>query len=708
MTNPQHFDPTRPERTATAPYNFVALPENVAGAPDVLVPHDQYHTELRHTGTIECTLTTSSPLFTRCGINIGPQDLDKLAKDLPDFFQNPATLEPMIPGSSLRGMIRTLVEIAGHAKMVGVTDRQLFFRTMDDSNVGKTYGARTRDKIAGGILRTDGNSYWIEKCIVGRVNRSELAETLGKRDWLELYNARNPRDPNMTPKWEYQHKKIGVTPHPQSEEKFEHFRTVQDIEATHSGQTTKEGTLVLTGNIRGKKNEFVFIQGSYGRVDVDENLIRRFHDDDQISQWQGKAFPVGKPNRKRPKNGGLRDGEPIFYLCDEDNQLVFFGRASKFRLPYTQSPTKMLPAYLTSRKAEDIDIAEAIFGYVDLEERQNGNSRKSVARAGRVFFSDARLISDAQNIWHEEIHPQVLSSPKPTSIQLYLTQKHPDHAKSLHHYDNDPITESTLRGHKLYWHKGDVSLADVKADENQVRRYASQFTKIRPVKSDARFEFTLRFENLSSCELGILLWVLEIASKDEYRLKLGMGKSLGLGSVKIDSTLKLTDRRKRYSSLFNQSAEWETGQYDSSYSANVYKQAIADFSTWLRNSTETGSDIEIEEMPRIRTLLTMLSWKGPDTAKTAYMTELRDDFAKRKVLPRAEVVAGLEAPLEGERPPRQSNNRRDDRRGEQSQTNVPSRRTAYKDEDKPNEERSKKTALDVLSFLNAKKKNDDE
>jgi hypothetical protein len=64
--NPKHIHPiTKEDRTAKAPYNFVELPEKVVEAQS-LPDGGRYHPE-RHTGRIECTLTTKSKLYTRCG-----------------------------------------------------------------------------------------------------------------------------------------------------------------------------------------------------------------------------------------------------------------------------------------------------------------------------------------------------------------------------------------------------------------------------------------------------------------------------------------------------------------------------------------------------------------------------------------------------------------------------------------------------------------
>jgi len=149
--NPKHIHPiTKEDRTAKAPYNFVELPEKVVEAQS-LPDGGRYHPE-RHTGRIECTLTTKSKLYTRCGWS--PENFAKYSEPpthktkeerewwekeekgkwekerreiLAPFFSSPGGSIAAISGSSIRGMLRTLVEIVSFGKIDRVSDKQHFF-----------------------------------------------------------------------------------------------------------------------------------------------------------------------------------------------------------------------------------------------------------------------------------------------------------------------------------------------------------------------------------------------------------------------------------------------------------------------------------------------------------------------------------------------------------------------------------------------------
>ncbi|MGB3653506.1 MAG: hypothetical protein WBA41_20145 [Rivularia sp. (in: cyanobacteria)] len=64
--NPRHIkEISDSKRTAVAPYNFVELPDKIVPA-QPLPPHNLYDSQC-YTGQINCTLTTCSPLYIRCG-----------------------------------------------------------------------------------------------------------------------------------------------------------------------------------------------------------------------------------------------------------------------------------------------------------------------------------------------------------------------------------------------------------------------------------------------------------------------------------------------------------------------------------------------------------------------------------------------------------------------------------------------------------------
>jgi len=328
----------------------------------------------------------------------------------------------------------------------------------------------------------------------------------------------------------------------------------------------------------------------------------------------------------------------------------YFGHSPNFRIPAqlfgsnrAATPRDFVPQALMNDPRPD--LADAIFGWV--EEKVDGKSiGPEGQRAGRVFFSDAHFKGAKDGVWWKPnpITPHTLSGPKPTTFQHYLAQdkqaKHdPDEKSTLAHYGTS-TQETQIRGHKWFWHKG--AAPDIEATEKE-RAHEKQLTRIMPVKPGVRFTFKIRFENLREEELGALLWALSLPGESGkvYRHKLGMGKPLGMGAVALTSQLLLTDRMMRYSTLFGKNGWEQAGQPSSvgNYVSAFEKYVLSE--TGLAVSHNLLSEVE-----RIKTLLALLSWPGPEPDITRYMEieheRLGNEYKERPVLPDAFSIANGE------------------------------------------------------------------
>jgi hypothetical protein len=190
-----------------------------------------------------------------------------------------------------------------------------------------------------------------------------------------------------------------------------------------------------------------------------------------------------------------------------------------------------------------------------------------------------------------------------------------------------------LRGHKVYWHKGNVPPADIEElveklkdlKTGREKEHDTQHTQIKPVSAGVKFRCRICFENLTDVELGTMLWVLTLpgAPGKEYRHSIGMGKPYGMGAIKIEPALHLEDRADRYSKLLDEDGRWRTG------SGQASKEAIDGFVTAFdrfvcsRIGAQTGSSLLALE--RIQMLFRLMEWPGPDTRDTRYLEIERPD-----------------------------------------------------------------------------------
>lgn len=718
------------DRQALAPYNFVELPERIAAviAGDSLpkinkaatkaerettlvernklvtaqLPDQNTFHETRHSGWIDCLLTTESPAYVRAPRSEDEARRGIQSKDLPAFFYEWEQNEPVIPGSTLRGMLRSLVEIASYGKVTEVTDKRLIYRAVGDTtnhgtkyreqlmlNETKEYARGNRNQqyhtplMLGGYMRKRGSDWFIQPAEVrdgttfARIRLDErffnqLAKVPGCRNASKVYVRVGPYD--------FQPVRGG----------FLNIRASRVLESSGRPDAPKlfEATLVRSGYMFSKRSEAVIYP-------PDEKADWLSLDDEQIDDYRNQVS--AEQEKLLGKGGVLREGQPVFYTLvrnDKDEplkdkngklQVSFFGHCRMLRLPYKQSPRDFVPPNV--RREEDVDLAEAIFGFTKKMDSES-YSPKERRYAGRVKISSAKLVAPSENIWlsRTPITPQVLGSPKPTTFQHYLVQSDPNAIVGGYFKGGRPMDDyaslssiTTLRGSKLYWHKSGVTASAI---EVQGRSKENVSTQIRPVRAGVQFSFRLQFDNLSNVELGALLWVLQIGADENYRLKLGMGKPLGMGAVKATSTLYLINRVARYSTLFEQEIvanqegkeevkiKWEPGQAVNPIS-EIELQTIQAFETFVtqRVRTETASPakpkkqsapppsgfgnsirglsaLNIEplaetkapespaesfaELDRIQQLLAMLRWPGPDPTETRYLEiERYDPAAKR-------------------------------------------------------------------------------
>jgi hypothetical protein len=161
------------------------------------------------------------------------------------------------------------------------------------------------------------------------------------------------------------------------------------------------------------------------------------------------------------------------------------------------------------------------------------------------------------------------------------------------------------------------------------------------------------------------LWVLRLvsikdAAAEQYALKLGMGKSLGMGSAQIeDLTVHTSDRKQRYTELFakdkNNNDTWATGAQ--SQDEQVQETYLHAFQAYVQqHSGETAASFA--DLPRVQTLCYVLRWPGPPAGETRMMEIERDtrleyvpdakvrgstanEYANRPVLPTPADVLGL-------------------------------------------------------------------
>jgi len=654
----QAFVPPR-DRLTHAPYNFVPLPEAVltVSKEDQDQPKFDAYYSNKHTGVIDLTITTETLLYTRCAYPPERENEEVyLSPDRQQFFHHGNPAEPFLPGSSIRGMLLSLLEVITYSRMTRVHQNQrLVYRAVGDtSTLGEMYKEKffgTNDNpisypltnVKGGYLKELNGEWMIQpakdhgtgETFVHTVTYPAFANGLRQiiPVWLVPPTSRTqlPRKRHRPPIEIAQ-----VDNHDPS--KLSNSRT-----RPTTGTRWVRGTLVKSGHMPGKHRHCIIYE-----ADPDPTK--------EISIEQ-ELWELYKQDSNHTRGKLLNGGDPLFYLTDSAGKLVFFGPTQLFRIPYELSIEDMIPPSLNN--PNDLDMAEAMFG--------------STKRKGRLRVLDAKLSSsppDGQVFCAENngrIIPRILSGPKPTSFQNYLVQPERDVPKNkLKHYDNpcNPGGNGTvIRGHKGYWNKptnvNDVKeLNEIARIQNGVPQFKntenvwdaadSQHTVIKPVKQGCVFSGKIHFENLSNLELGALLTALTLEN-DQSRHRLGMGKPYGMGRIKIENSVHLYDRKIRYSSMdgFGEKLDEKAKQLPTTC-RNEFAQCIINHHLRLCGGTVVTT---IWNIPRLKDLALLMALQGPNGDHAPNYVPLGDNLWRhRHVLPTPLQAMGLMQPQVQNRP----------------------------------------------------------
>ncbi|GAB1539841.1 TIGR03986 family CRISPR-associated RAMP protein [Scytonema sp. NUACC21] len=672
---PKHTTPVRKDRRAFAPYNFVELPDEEQVVIAQELPKQNCYDPQRYTGYVQCTIVTQTPLYIRCGLipddfqkfgdrSCNLYELEQLTPEeqqrWTDFFYDPANYRPVIPGSSLRGMIRALFEIVTYSKIHKVSGyEKLFFRAVaapDNDPLTNEYKRKLCEK------KEDGESKWVSKVKAGYLQQQSdghwriyLAQTLKDQPFVWVHKSVVPKDVGLIDfnSNDYYPQNIEVRFDEISKEKTRYVANqVSEDNLNHK----YKGTLVTSGNMiegnpEGKSSRqyhCLIGERTDDYVEIDPDAVKDYCS--ALTDFQQKYFDK--------KNGILANNKPVFFCkIKQGEKVILFGHSPNFRVPYISntkngraaSVTDFIPPNLKSSDNPAIDMVEAIFGWVKDKKSENQS------RAGRVFITDA-VIDDSipnEQIWcqdhpEQRITPRILASPKPTTFQHYLVQTNPDAKReNLKHYGSRPIEDTIIRGHKLYWHQKDVSCSSIEEKrEEEIHSKPKQYTKIRPIGSKVRFHFKIYFENLTDEELGAFLWILDLAKEKENRIyiksdreycfSLGMGKPFGMGAVKLtNQQLWLSQRKeKRYQKLFSGN-NWESGNYsDTQVEAQVF---VESFKHYVLKQIGDNPNGNLEDVPRIKMFLEMLSFPGKPRGSVRYMEiehpHNNNEYTQRPVLP---------------------------------------------------------------------------
>lgn len=212
-----------------------------------------------------------------------------------------------------------------------------------------------------------------------------------------------------------------------------------------------------------------------------------------------------------------KDGKcyPVYYLefTDDDRNYVWLSPAQVSRSVFRHRVDDLLGSYRHCDDTNNVCEACNLFGMIGTKK-----GCKPSAIASRLRFTDAAVEKESKLFY---VTLKELASPHISSVEFYST------APNMKHQWNYDTRGIKLNGRKYYFHhKGDYSTR-VKNGRNITAEL---------IDKGAKFGFDIFFEMLTEDELKKLVWTLTIGENkaDGNQMhKIGHGKPIGLGSVKI-------------------------------------------------------------------------------------------------------------------------------------------------------------------------------
>jgi CRISPR-associated protein (TIGR03986 family) len=503
--------------TFVNPYTFIPLGNG---------PIRERRTTDDLTGVLRCTLETMTPLIIpnagnehafpavertvtdrwnvgnpgQEGVRPGEhKSYDFFSYEAPQGDRSEQYPQPVIPGSSLRGVIRSAYEAVTDSCMSTVDEETPLHRRSPEPY--KKYGI-----IENGVL------YAAEKVLIH-------TDAAWHRSWPAAPQfARNgsPTTPRLATGAELWVSKSG-----QAFASSRGFSTGNEWVTAINAPGTGEKGYFLAGERFGTGNQKHF--DAVMVKEIPNKVVYTLTQDD-------KDRLLALHNLYQPSYSGWIDAGhmPVYY--DEVGGKYYFSPACISQEVLHRKLGDMLGDFKPCANTKTPCEACSVFGMVA------GNDG---AIASRVSFSDALPVNCVNPAdWFDEPKTlPILGTPHITSTEFYQVDPDPnadyynaDYKVTRQRGNTTKVAlsdaESRIRGRKFYWH-GEPQLAVLD------REKPNQNNTFRAVKQGKKFSFEVRFERLTETELAKLIWVLEIGGGDNLAHKLGHGKPVGYGSVRI-------------------------------------------------------------------------------------------------------------------------------------------------------------------------------
>lgn len=577
------------------PYHFIPLFEppqsSLVGLQDhlrVTHPHDRFARadgeHAAYSGRILCRLTTEGPVV--IGAQQVQPDEQQETEVAPFTLPNPRAPHdqgrhrPAIPGSTLRGLLSSLVEAASCSSL----------RVLSERRPTRRADVNTEALSAVGRIEKHGDAYRLRPLTVSVQELNVSGESIARercRVHLQGYrhdaagatklagsflDSRQPESHSASND-EYWYIDLESSRWKRSRGHLLGLVTeeapIDEVEWTGKSEDERRrytrGVLLVLG-LDGSKAKTLPRQKKYeyflpfppppedqehesATLEIPAAVLDEFAqllaDAALIHGRDATDFPFLHAGRKRTKGSlAARAGDLVYFEQDPASKAVTrLSFSAIWRRPIlgenihgsVQRFSRHLVPFHSGRQL--LTLAERLFGFVERD--------GSRALAGRVRVGHGLAEGEPEGgEWYDlrdgqPVTLKILASPKPPSPALYF-----GHHGYLSKTDLD-LSRHHPHGRKVYLHHRDEAVEGRCYETNEPGQKRQLKLKVKPLKNRTSFLFHVDFTNLSREELGLLLYALRPTK--EFRHKIGLGKPIGLGRVVIDPlALGFVDREAIY------------------------------------------------------------------------------------------------------------------------------------------------------------------
>lgn len=681
-----------------APYNFVPITENIYKRyqkEEELPRHDRIDTE-RYSGELKCKITALTDIFIGGGEEIKTEEYSSFAKCIDGV--------PCIPGSSIKGLVRSNMQVLGFGTIAGdVEDYRIMYRKVGakSSKIAKYYSQNILDvkslvikkdkngkeirttipkNVKAGYIKKEKGSYVIYPTEVDAIDRKQFGECnyypvserevfLAKED-AKRQGKENPFSFFEESNLQLQH--IGTCKGedfkvdnrngrihikgPENEDYIPYitevcyrlkdkYKVISIIK--HSGtckEGYKEGYVISTGKMQEKKVFYVIPKcEKKNGIPIPELDILSFKRD--YESKKNKLYGTLKDSSLREKCQSFfelpKEGETKPVFFVYKSGRIYFGYTPFLRIFYEHSIIHGISQEQRKYMKENGDLKAPVLDYPSTI---LGYATEKSSYKSRVSFEDFRLqIPEKMELeqYLKEKQDKVEVVQGEPKLSSYWDYLVQDNENYAMTYNEDTFQ---LRGIKQYWlHEKAQDIEEVK-NKNAASRF-------QPLKAGVLFEGKVRFKNLSEDELGLLIWSLSLETDSNQNI--GRAKAFGYGRIDISlEQLRLYDYEKMYNgtTLCMDVFEEKTVE-DINYFIKKYKDYMNQ-----NYKKQNGKKNDIMKDKSINALSKMKDKNNIPKENIKYMNLDRNDYQNRN-----QPLHTIEQVLRKETPKRIEEKRNNDR-----------------------------------------------